>query len=145
MEKKQEQNLEDIIKRSANYVYSPVGKRDPFRSYFGDFKVVERERKIVSELQRFDIADLKLTAIIWGITEPRAVIVAPNNKSHIVKRGAFIGKNWGKISKILQDKIEIVETYKDPLGRKMFSKLYLELPVKSLMKRDEEPLSGDDK
>ena len=99
---------------------------------------MNKEKKIVSELQNFDVSDLRLTAIVWGISEPRATIVAPDGKSYIVKTGSFIGKNWGKISRILPDKIEIVETYKDPLGRKIINKLYLELPVKTNLTKDED-------
>ncbi len=136
-QKKKERNIAEIIKRKSNYRYSPVGKRDPFRSFFGDISALSRERKIVSELQRFDISDLQLTAIIWGITEPRAIVVAPDKKSYIIKRGSFIGKNWGKVSKILPSKIEIVETYKDPLGRKILNRLYLELPVQTILNKED--------
>jgi len=134
----QTKGISDVLKRDTSYVYSAVGKRDPFRSYFGDFQAIEKERKIVSELQKYDITELKITAILSGIAEPRAVIITPNKQSHIVKSGAFIGKNWGKISRILESKIEVTETYKDPLGRKILNKLYLELPVKSLMREREE-------
>lgn len=132
--KKKEIDITDIAQKRSNYRYSAVGKKDPFRSYFGDMANINKEKKIVSELQNFDVTDLRLTAIIWGVTEPRAVIVAPDGKSYVVKTGSFIGKNWGKISRVLPDKIEIVETYKDPLGRKIINKLYLELPIKSQLK-----------
>jgi Tfp pilus assembly protein PilP len=125
--------LADILRRKNSYRYSPVGKRDPFRSYFGDMKALNKDRQIVSELQRFDISDLTITAIIWGVAEPRAVIMAPGKKTFIVRRGSFIGKNWGRISRILKNKIEIVETYKDPLGRKILNRVYLELPTSSLI------------
>ncbi len=128
-----EKNIADIIKKRSTYIYSAVGKRDPFRSYFGDMRVVEENREPVSELQKYDISDLNVTAIVWGITEPRAVVVTPERKSIIVKRGSFIGKNWGKISAIFPDKLEITEVYKDPLGRKILNKLYLELPVKTVL------------
>lgn len=133
-----EKDITEIIKRRSTYIYSAVGKRDPFRSYFGDMKAVEQDREPVSELQRYDISDLNVTAIIWGITEPRAVVVTPERKSIIVKRGSFVGKNWGKINAILQDKIEIVEVYKDPLGRKILNKLYLELPIKTVLSEGRE-------
>ena len=136
--KTKEINISDIAQRKSNYRYSAVGKKDPFRSYFGDMAAMNKEKKIVSELQNFDVSDLRLTAIVWGISEPRATIVAPDGKSYIVKTGSFIGKNWGKISRILPDKIEIVETYKDPLGRKIINKLYLELPVKTNLTKDED-------
>ncbi|MCK5807529.1 pilus assembly protein PilP [bacterium] len=135
--KKKERDLSDILKRKSNYRYSPVGKKDPFRSFFGDISALSQERKIVSELQRYDISDLQVTAIIWGITEPRATVTAPDKKSYIIKRGSFVGKNWGKVSKILPSKIEIVETYKDPLGRKILNKLYLELPVKTILNKED--------
>jgi len=132
-------DITDITKSRMSYRYSPVGKRDPFRSYFGDPSSMTQERKIVSELQNFDVSDLRLTAIIWGITEPRVVIVSPDGKSHIVRTGSFVGKNWGKISRILPDKIEVIETYKDPLGRKIINKLYLELPVKTSLSQTDAP------
>ena len=135
--KKKERDISEIFKRKSNYRYSPVGKKDPFRSFFGDVSALSRERKIVSELQRFDISDLQVTAIIWGITEPRATVTAPDKKSYIIKRGSFVGKNWGKVSKILPSKIEIVETYKDPLGRKILNRLYLELPVKTILNKED--------
>lgn len=136
-------DVTDIAQRKSNYRYSAVGKKDPFRSYFGDVASLTKEKKIVSELQNFDITDLRLTAIIWGVTEPRVVIVAPDGKSYIVKNGSFIGKNWGKISRILPDKIEIIETYKDPLGRKILNKLYLELPIKTILKESDSPIEDE--
>ena len=122
---KKEIDITDIAQRRSNYRYSAVGKKDPFRNYFGDMASLNKEKKIVSELQNFDVTDLRLSAIIYGITDPKAVVIAPDGKSYIVKNGSFIGKNWGKISRILPDKLEIVETYKDPLGRKIINKLYL--------------------
>ena len=132
--------LSDLAQRKSNYRYSAVGKKDPFRSYFGDVASINKDKEIVSELQKFDVTDLRLTAIIWGVTEPRVVIVASDGKSYIVKTGSFIGKNWGKISRILPDKIEIIETYKDPLGRKILNKLYLELPVKTILQESAAPV-----
>ena len=137
--KKKEIDITDIAQRRSNYRYSAVGKKDPFRNYFGDMASLNKEKKIVSELQNFDVTDVRLSAIIYGITDPKAVVIAPDGKSYIVKNGSFIGKNWGKISRILPDKLEIVETYKDPLGRKIINKLYLELPIKSPLKESEEP------
>ena len=135
---KKEIDITDIAQRRSNYRYSAVGKKDPFRNYFGDMATLNKEKKIVSELQNFDITDLRLVAVVYGITDPRAVVVAPDGKSYIVRIGSFIGKNWGKISRILPDKLEIIETYKDPLGRKIINKLYLELPVNSPLKESDE-------
>lgn len=136
--------LSDLAQKKSSYRYSAVGKKDPFRSYFGDMASLTKEKKIVSELQNFDITDLRLTAIIWGVTEPRVIVVAPDGKSYVVKTGSFIGKNWGKVSRILPDKIEIIETYKDPLGRKILNKIYLELPIKSILKESGSAIEEDE-
>ncbi len=133
-------DITDLTKSRMSYRYSPVGKRDPFRSYFGDPASMVKERKIVSELQNFDVTELNLTAIVWGIAEPRAVVISPDRKSHIIRTGSFVGKNWGKVSRILPDKVEIVETYKDPLGRKIVNKLYIELPVKTALTQSDATL-----
>jgi len=133
-----EKDITEIIKKRSTYIYSAVGKRDPFRSYFGDIKAVEEDREPVSELQKYDITELNITAIIWGITEPRAVVVTPERQSIIVKRGSFIGKNWGKVSALFPDKLEITEVYKDPLGRKILNKLYLELPINTILSEGRE-------
>jgi len=141
----EEKNKKDLVivgitKNKLTYKYSTVGKKDPFRSYFSNTASLTKEKKIVSELQNFDISNVDLTAIIWGVADPRAVIVTPDNKSYIVKKGSFIGKHWGKVNKILPKKIEIVETYKDSLGRKILNKLYLELPVETLLKEADVPV-----
>jgi len=135
--KRKESSLEDVMDKKAKWVYNPVGKNDPFKSYFGDLKIDPGTlKKIISPLQRYDVSDLRLTAILWGISEPRAVIVAPNGKSYVVKKGDFMGRNWGKISRILPQKIELIEIYKDPLGRKILNKLYIEMPIKTFFSKE---------
>lgn len=137
-----DESIAELTKKNSNYVYSSVGKRDPFKSYFSDFKILERDKKITSELQRYDLSSLRVTGILVGIAEPRAMIVAPNAKTYIVKKGEFLGKNWGKISRILPTKIEIIETYKDALGRKILNRQYLNLPIRNIMQPDVDKMTG---
>ncbi len=140
-----DESIAELTKKNSNYVYSSVGKRDPFKSYFSDFKILERDKKITSELQRYDLSSLRVSGILVGIAEPRAMIVAPNAKTYIVKKGEFLGKNWGKISRILPTKIEIIETYKDALGRKILNRQYLNLPIRNIMQPDVEKVTGESK
>ena len=63
---KKEIDITDIAQRRSNYRYSAVGKKDPFRNYFGDMASLNKEKKIVSELQNFDVTDVRLSAIIYG-------------------------------------------------------------------------------
>ena len=79
----------------ADFRYDPTGKPDPFRSFV---KLQEDlEDGITTPLERFDLTQLEVTAIIWGHDEPRALIKDPAGKGHIVAAGTPIGKNQGRI------------------------------------------------
>lgn len=70
--------------------------RDPFRSYASLFS--PQENKTVAQNQRtvvlsdYSIDELKLVAIVTGGDYPRAMVVDPNKKGWILKRGDFVGR-----------------------------------------------------
>ncbi|MDF1564911.1 MAG: pilus assembly protein PilP [Deltaproteobacteria bacterium] len=106
----------------AEYVYNPIGKRDPFRSPYVDIRIVkgpdedgrpERER---GPLQRWGVEQLQLRATITGTGSPMAMLVDPENVGHVVRRGALVGKNWGKVTAIRGDCIVITEQLRDASG-----------------------------
>ena len=79
------------------YRYDPAGKPDPFRSF------VRREPELEdnqSPLERFDLSQLSVSAIMWGTDRPHALITDPAGKGYIVSEGAAIGKNKGRVVKI---------------------------------------------
>lgn len=119
--------IDDLMKNDSydEYMYTSENKKDPFQSVFMEAVREEQPTLIdrntqnissgiqihdtISELQRFDIDELKLTAIIYGISDRRAILVDPTSKSHIVKEGDFIGRNFGRISGIKQDQVIVQE------------------------------------
>ena len=80
-----------------------------------------------SPLERFDLSQLVVMGIIWGVEEPRALIKDPTGKGYIVRAGTPIGKNKGRILRILDNKVVVKETYLDHLDRATTKEVELEL------------------
>lgn len=95
--------------------YNPNGRRDPFKVYEGK-AVTKFEVDLTSALESFELGDLELTAIIWGIAKPKALFRAPDGYSYTGEKGTRIGRNGGKISKVSRSKILVQEEYRSPTG-----------------------------
>ncbi|MBI4821592.1 MAG: pilus assembly protein PilP [Deltaproteobacteria bacterium] len=106
-------------------VYEPIGKRDPFRSIF---ETVRTEPENVAVLQRFELDQLRLTAVVSGIAQPYAMVEDPDGLGHTVTRGVLIGKNWGRVQSIYESCVTVKEEYRDYTGRKVENKVELCLP-----------------
>lgn len=100
------------------YAYSPIGKRDPFRSFFEEFQN-EAGGDELTELQRYEVDQLKLVGIVTGRATPYAMVEDPNAKGHTLTRGTLIGKNWGRVATITPECVVIKEEYRDYTGRKV--------------------------
>ena len=109
------------------YTYNPIGKRDPFKSFLAE-EIAPGQQKIVTPLQRFDIDQLGLIGIIWGISTPRAMVVTPDGKGFVVQKGTLVGKNWGKVSRITQDEVIISEEFRDFEGKLIVHEIPLKMP-----------------
>lgn len=109
------------------FTYDPRGKPDPFRPL-----VVEKPEvppppapKVPPKptlepgtpLERFDLSQLKLVAIIWNIKEPRAMVEDNAGKGYIISPGTNIGKNKGVVSKINSTGIVVTEKVEEASGK----------------------------
>jgi type IV pilus assembly protein PilP len=69
--------------------------RDPFRSYAHMF-VEEARNRVKSQrevlLDNYSVDELKLIGIVTGIDVPRAMLVDPTGKGHVIQRGQFVGR-----------------------------------------------------
>jgi type IV pilus assembly protein PilP len=99
------------VEEVEEYRYDPAGKPDPFRSFvklqdeLGD--------GLTTPLERFDLTQLEVTAIIWGADRARALIRDPAGKGYIVSSGTPIGKNKGRVISIQDNVVVVKETYVD--------------------------------
>ena len=130
------------MKIGKDYVYTSIGKRDPFRSPFDDmdeFNPLKPENQsILSPLQNYEVNSFSVKGIVWGISSPTAMVQAPDGNSYIVKTGTLIGRNWGKVVKIKRDSIVILEQSPLPGGGKVSNMIELKLPVRTIKPRDME-------
>jgi type IV pilus assembly protein PilP len=119
----------------ATYAYSPIGKRDPFRSLYGE-ELLDASAEQLTELQRFEVDQLNLVAIISRIPTPYAMVEDPNGKGHTLTRGTLIGKNWGRVAEISGQCVVVKEEYRDYTGRKVTNRFPICLPKPEELKLD---------
>ena len=100
--------------------------RDPFESYL---EVVAAQKKAALEkqasqrssreleiLEAFDLDTLKLVAIFTMGDKRVAMVEDAQGKGHLVSQGNYMGKNNGRIEKLTDDTIYLVEQVSDPAG-----------------------------
>lgn len=69
--------------------------RDPFRSYARAFAQetkgrVRSQREVV--LPEYTLDELKLIGIVTRMQPPKAMLVDPTGKGHVIQRGQFVGR-----------------------------------------------------
>jgi type IV pilus assembly protein PilP len=69
--------------------------RDPFRSFASMFSdqaksKIKSQREVV--LDQYSLDELKLVGIVTRIDPPRAMLVDPTGKGHVIRRGQFVGR-----------------------------------------------------
>jgi type IV pilus assembly protein PilP len=99
------------------YVYDPIGKRDPFRSFILD-RLKEFESASKGPLEQFDLSQLSLNGIVWDTNRQRALILDPSGQGYIIEKGDAIGKNDGRVIAIDDNVVVVREAYVDFHGEK---------------------------
>jgi type IV pilus assembly protein PilP len=121
------------------YVYSPVGKRDPFQNVYGVREDVhpQREGKRATPLQKWSLDQLRLALTVTGTSSPMAMLEDPENRGWPVRLGDFVGKNWGKVTSIQRDQIIVTETITDhATGRVYPQNIKLVVPLSKEEQQD---------
>lgn len=125
--------LADSAKRMP---YSPSGRVDPFTPLYKEEpekepvavaakpKVPERLR---TPLEKLDLGQLKLTAIITTQNQKRALVEEATGKGYVVEIGTRIGLERGAVVAINQDRIVIEHKAEDDFGKETNTKRELKL------------------
>ena len=124
---KVEEKKESLEKKEEiEYTYNPVGKPDPFKPFIQMTSIKEYSKNTpLAPLQKYEISQLKLVAIIVAPEGNIAMVEDMLGKGFFIKKGTEIGKNDGKVKKILKDKVIIEEVYDDSLGQKKMNEILL--------------------
>lgn len=104
-------------KEEPEYTYNPAGKADPFKPFIQLTSVRESRNVPLTPLQKYEISQLKLVAIISNPAGNIALVEDSAGKGYFLKKGTAVGKNDGKVTQILKDKVVIEEAYQDILGQ----------------------------
>jgi Tfp pilus assembly protein PilP len=95
---------------------SPTVRRDPFRPFTLNVRSTVRRRENLSPLERYELGQLKLVAIIWNSKEPTAMVEDSAGLGYVVKVGTPIGASDGTVKAIKQNEITIEEFFVDLYG-----------------------------
>jgi len=105
-------------KEEQEYQYNPKGKPDPFKPFIQLTPIRGAIRTTpLTPLQKYDISQLKLVAIIATPEGNVALVEDSAGKGYFIKRGTEIGKNEGTVRNILKDRVIIEELYMDVWGQ----------------------------
>jgi hypothetical protein len=96
-------------------LYSPEGKRDPFRSFVLD-RLKELAGHTKGPLEQFDVGQLTLHGVVWKTNRPRALVADPSGQVYVVREGDAIGTNEGSVVRIDDNLMLVRETYVDAMG-----------------------------
>jgi type IV pilus assembly protein PilP len=115
-EKKEPEKKEP--EKKEEYSYNPAGKPDPFRPFIQLISAKGGSKTgPLTPLQKYDISQLRLVAIISSPGGDIALVEDVAGKGYFLKKGTWVGKNDGKVTKILKDKVIVEEVYQDIFGQ----------------------------
>lgn len=119
---KSEPDTKLTVEDQVPELYSPEGKADPFARFIKSKEERERGKNINrrvprTPLEKIDISQMKLTAIIQSPSGNFGLIEEATGKGYVVTNGTFIGVNGGKIKRILNDHLILEEEVEDVFGK----------------------------
>lgn len=99
---------------TEKFTYSPMGRRDPFKPLIEKTekiakKINTRPEKIKGPLEKFELGQFRLMAIMIVKDAPRAMLKAPDGKSYTVNVNDYIGMNDGVVKNIETKVIQVDE------------------------------------
>ncbi len=112
-------------------LYNSEGKIDPFRPLIQTQKkeaqrsgkgpgsqppVDEGPKRILTPLEKLDLSQIRLVAIVRTQTGSMAMVEETSGKGYVVKVGTYIGTNSGRIVEIKKDRLIVKESVKDFKG-----------------------------
>jgi len=123
----------------AEWSYSSIGKRDPFRSFLQE---IDRgpgsiHTPCATPLGRFELEQLRVVAVVTGLEDPVAMVEAPNGVGYSVRRGACIGKNGGAVAAVRSGEVVVSEWSMRADGTRDRTQTVLRLPKEAALNLEE--------
>lgn len=130
--------IEELNRFSENkeglkpFIYSERGRKDPFKKPSGvkiEISDLEKEKVITSGLEGYDLGAFEVTAVLWNVKFPKALVKSPNDEVFVVEEGTKIGRNSGYVAKIREGEVVVIESSMPDgeTGRKFYKTQVLKL------------------
>jgi type IV pilus assembly protein PilP len=130
-------NIEPLppIKPYEHYVYQALelGLRDPFKSFLEEKPEKSAENKGMDaaqqkyvdeiqthnreELESYELDAMRMVGLLERTDDLWAIVKDQGGTVHRVQVGNYLGRNFGKITNIQEDRIDVREIIKDAQGR----------------------------
>ncbi|MCC6141336.1 MAG: pilus assembly protein PilP [Nitrospira sp.] len=101
----------------SGFGYDPSGRRDPFAPVVQQLEPGKLDVNL-PPLQRVNLTELNLIAIVWGAYGYTAMVQTPEGYGYAVRRGTRLGQNNGVVSAITERGIIVQERFTDVYGKK---------------------------
>lgn len=101
----------------SGFGYDPSGRRDPFAPVVQQLQPGKMDVSL-PPLQRVNLTELNLIAIVWGAYGYTAMVQTPEGYGYAVRRGTRLGQNNGIVSAITERGIIVQERFTDVYGKK---------------------------
>lgn len=134
---------QDNILAKAAVGYTPKGKIDPFvplirvetkkasGAMAASKKVERKKRKPTTPLERIELSQLSLKAIVRSAEGNKALVQEASGKGYIITKGTFIGVNQGTVVDIQKDRVIVEEEVESIQGDITLKTRELRLPKPS--------------
>lgn len=113
--------------KEKSTLYSPSGKRDPFQP---PSLSEERGPASLKELERFGLDALQLRGIERTKDSGKAMFEDPDGKTYIISEGDILGRERGKVSRILNTEVIVTLRTFNYLGAENIYEKVISLPQK---------------
>ena len=98
---------------SGKFTYQPLGRRDPFTPLIrrdepeATIQTTRRPEQLRGPLERYELGQMRLIAVVVVGGAPRAMLTTPDGKSYSVKIDDYVGINGGRVKDIQTRKIGV--------------------------------------
>jgi len=117
--------LAKVEDKDSLYDFDAKGRRDPFLPF--DFSPADEPVTTRTPLEKYDLGQLKLTAILGGLDKPKAIVENAAGKGFSIEVGTKIGRNGGLVVVIEKEKVVIEERRVDFTGKELIDRVELKL------------------
>lgn len=111
------------VKTHEVFAYTSEEGVDPFASFNLRPRGIARRKEGGPDVSRrkealedYPLDALKMVGTLSRKRQTWAIVQAPDGTVHKAQVGNYLGENFGKITRISEEKVNLIETLQDPLG-----------------------------